>query len=434
MKSLTEKFKRQRKFLMVLPLITLPFVTLAFWSLGGGQGNGREKAKVARQGFNTSLPDASLQAGSMDKMSLYNLAEKDSQALREARMQDPYAGYTDTVANGQGNDTIISEDNFNASSYPNLSIQDSRDPNELKVQKKLDELEKTLNSGSPDTNPLSAGGQTEQTDYEDTEALSSRLTQMMPDMPEGNQSDPQLKQLDGMLEKILDIEHPERVSEQLKAQSEKERGQVFPVTSALNKGNASLMKRPFLPPLPDDSNLSITSDLEQNAFYDLSQPVMQGSTTQQTITVVIDETQTLVSGATVKLRLTQNVYINGVLVPQNTFVFGTCELSGERLKIQVKDIRYGHNIFPVSLSVYDLDGIEGIKVPGAITRDAAKQSSAQALESMQLMNLEPSLGAQAAGAGIEAVKGLLSKKARLVRVTVKAGYPVLLVNKEAMQR
>ncbi|TAN29947.1 conjugative transposon protein TraM, partial [bacterium] len=286
----------------------------------------------------------------------------------------------------------------------------------------------------PDTNIVSAGMETEQTDNKDMEALASPLSQMMPEVPGGNQPDPELKQLDGMLEKILDIEHPERVSEQLKAQSGKEAGRVFPVTSAVNTGNISLLERPFIPHLPDDSSLPIASDFQQNTFYDLSRPVTQESIAHQAITAVIDETQTLVPGATAKLRLTQDVYINGMLVPQNTFVFGTCEVSGERLKVQVKDIRYGDNIFPVSLSVYDMDGIEGIKVPGAITRNAAKQSSGQALEGMQLMSLKPTLGAQAAGAGIEAVKGLLSKKARLVRVTVKAGYPVLLVDAKAMQQ
>jgi hypothetical protein len=36
------------------------------------------------------------------------------------------------------------------------------------------------------------------------------------------------------------------------------------------------------------------------------------------------------------------------------------------------------------------------------------------------------LGAQAASAGIDAAKGLIRKKAKLVKVTVKAGYRVLL--------
>ena len=51
---------------------------------------------------------------------------------------------------------------------------------------------------------------------------------------------------------------------------------------------------------------------------------------------------------------------------------------------------------------------------------------------MQLMSLDPSLGAQAASAGLEAMKGFASKKVKLVRVTVKAGYPVLLMDGKAI--
>jgi hypothetical protein len=45
---------------------------------------------------------------------------------------------------------------------------------------------------------------------------------------------------------------------------------------------------------------------------------------------------------------------------------------------------------------------------------------------MQLYSMNNSLGVQAATAGIEAAKGLASKKAKLIKITVKAGYRILL--------
>ncbi len=41
-------------------------------------------------------------------------------------------------------------------------------------------------------------------------------------------------------------------------------------------------------------------------------------------------------------------------------------------------------------------------------------------------SLDPSLSMQAANAGISAAKNLLSKKIKLVKVTVKAGYKIWL--------
>jgi conjugative transposon TraM protein len=136
--------------------------------------------------------------------------------------------------------------------------------------------------------------------------------------------------------------------------------------------------------------------------------------------------QTLTNGATVKLRLLSDIFIAGILIPKGNFVFGTAALEEDRLKIMISGIRYKDNLLPVSLSVYDLDGLPGVHIPGSISRDVAKGSAEQSLQTIGMMSLDPSLKAQATAAGIQAAKGLLSRKVKLVRVTLKAGYQVLL--------
>jgi hypothetical protein len=76
-----------------------------------------------------------------------------------------------------------------------------------------------------------------------------------------------------------------------------------------------------------------------------------------------------------------------------------------------------------------MDGLAGIYIPGAITRDVAKQSADNGLQSIDMTSVDPSLKAQAATAGINAAKSLLSRKAKLIRVYVKAGYRILLKDK-----
>jgi conjugative transposon TraM protein len=133
------------------------------------------------------------------------------------------------------------------------------------------------------------------------------------------------------------------------------------------------------------------------------------------------------AGSIVKLRLTKAIDINGNHIPENNFIFGVASINGERLDVEITSIRYQNLLLPVALAVYDLDGMNGIFIPGAIERDAAKQSTSQSIQQMQMMSsMSQSIGAQAAGAGIEAAKGLFSKKIKLVKVTVKAGYQVLL--------
>jgi conjugative transposon TraM protein len=152
------------------------------------------------------------------------------------------------------------------------------------------------------------------------------------------------------------------------------------------------------------------------------------------IRAVIHDTQELVDGATVKMRLVDAVTIQGRNISAGQFLFGTCAINGERLTIEINSVRDGNALLPVALSVFDLDGLEGIYIPGAITRDAAKQASGNALQNVQLMSLDPSIGAQAAAAGVEAAKGLLGKKAKLIKVTVKAGYQILLKDNNTATR
>jgi conjugative transposon TraM protein len=117
------------------------------------------------------------------------------------------------------------------------------------------------------------------------------------------------------------------------------------------------------------------------------------------------------------------------LIPKDNFVFGTAFLNGERLEIEINSIRNGKALFPVRLEVYDMDGLPGIYIPGAITRDAGKQSAENSLGLMDVSSIDPSLKARAAATGITAAKSLLSKRLKQVKVTVKAGYKVLLKDK-----
>jgi conjugative transposon TraM protein len=413
----SEKFLRKRKALLVLPLLALPFITLAFWALGGGSGS--KQQQVTQQGINTTLPDAQLSQASEDKMSLYAKAATDSQTMGNRAGNDLFTA--DSVLN-KAADTMPISDN---QSDTGTGRKGYTDPNEAKVRSRLAQLEHTLNQPAPQSATVP-----QQQDVNDN---FSRLQQSMQQTSQATgQEDPEMAQMNGMLEKILDIQHPDRVQQQLRTQSLKNRGRVYPVSKPEEQAAAALLPR-VADTVIDGIRIPVyTPTAEKNSFYDIEREG-DNDPTRPAIPAVVQETQTVVAGSTIKLRLTEDILINGALIPANSFVFGTCTVNGERLKIDVPGIRYRNNLFPVNLSVYDLDALEGIRIPGAISRDASKEGADRAIQGVQLMSLDPSIGAQAAGAGLEAAKGLFSKKVKLIRVTVKAGYPVLLMDQKAKQ-
>lgn len=194
-----------------------------------------------------------------------------------------------------------------------------------------------------------------------------------PSKPQPVAEDPELQQMNGLLEKILDIEHPERLK-------------------------------------------------------DKTQPQADTSTRRfKAIPAVIDGTQKITQGSVVRIKLLDTVTLDGQLIPKGQLLYGSGTLYNQRLTLNLKILHRGYNIIPIDLTVYDMvDGLEGVSVPEAITGDAAKDGAVNGVDGMEFMNMDESMGAQAATAGINAAKGLFSKKIKRIKARLKGGHPLLL--------
>jgi conjugative transposon TraM protein len=410
--------------------LVLPFLTMAFWAMGGGKEVTAGKKQSQMEGLNLQLPNANLKDDKgVDKMSFYDQAEKDSMKLAEMVRNDPYYRQQDSMKNAYSNEleqlTQASAGKFNQSSLLKSGLNTSpynneKDPAEEQVMKKLAQLNEAINRPQNiRTNDNNITGNSDSINSDEFNPSVERLENMMQIMNSGDNDDPEIKQLDNTLEKILDVQHPERVKEKIKEKSLKNKEVVFAVSKRPVAGSISLL------------DTSKKRSFEQSGFYGIEQGDLAEE--QNAIEAVIHESQTLVSGAVVKLRLLNDIYIAGTLIPKENFVFGICTLNDERLEVEINSIRTGSSLFPIKLEVYDMDGLPGIYIPGAITRDVAKQSADNSLQLMELSTMDPSLKAQAAAAGINTAKNLLSKKVKLIKVVVKAGYKVLLKDKKAEQ-
>lgn len=402
---------RKRKMMLVLPLLVIPFLTMAFWALGGGKGNSQSTGVEISQGLNPKLPDANLREEKLlDKLGFYDKADKDSAKMVEWMRSDPYYNQkpdTETVSTNQ----LEQLTQTTASKYNqrlNLSpFEQSKQKPEEEVMQKLSLLQKQLDNNSSLSVKRDGGYDNH---YQTNPELASevdRLESMLNQVNTGNGEDPEIRQLSSVMDKILDIQHPGRVKERLEQNKLQKSPNILTVTATA--GNDTLDK----------------------GFFGMENEKIEKSS--NAIEAMVNENQVLVNGAVIKLRLLQDMFINSSRIPSGNFVFGVASLNGERLEIEINSIRTGSSLYPVKMEVYDMDGLPGIHIPGAITRDVAKQSADNSLQMMELTTFDPSLKAQAAAAGINTAKSLLTKKVKLVKVMVKAGYKVLLLDKSAKQ-
>lgn len=411
--AVSSRSKKRKRFLVILPLLTLPFLTLAFWAMGGGKEGDSRTAIPA--GLNTDLPGAALKQEKGDKLSFYEWAEAAEKKRKEAILSDPY--FKDSLMAGPHFADPFFESPLTrnpAAGPPAMGSfskpsdewgMQGREPSEApeqKILRRLEQLDKEIRE------PVTAVKEPllytkDQAGDDSFSGNVDRLGQMMT-MMKGEAEDPEMQKLQAVLERIIDIQHPERVRQSLAEQKGKEQSPVYRVSP----------------------NEQVYSD---TGFYG-GQREAVGQEKANTILAVVHGTQVLVEGAVIKLRLLQEVRIDGTVIPKETFVAGLVHLNGERLEVELNALRSGTSIYPVSLEVFDLDGWRGIYVPGSIGREVAQSSGEGAVQCFDIASLDPSFKAQASAAGIGAAKSFLSKKLKQVKVTVKGGYQVLLKQKQ----
>lgn len=418
MKGQQTNLQRKRKALLVLPFVVIPFLTMAFWAMGGGKGKDGNKGSKS-EGLNLQLPNAQLSDDrDKTKLSFYEAQEK-------IDTDDVGKGIDFSFGQRQSPSEIDKAGSAtDGNPYDPMppGMLTSKDPNEEKVYQRLAELNKELTRQTSSAKKERTSPSQNQRVSVETEDVD-RLAGMMQTVQSKSEPDAELEQLNGMMERILDIQHPDRVKEKLREESRQHKKQVYPVGIFKNRVNSSLLS----------SKKGNNTAKEHNPFLDERNSDVELSPESNAIAAAVQGNQILTSGSTVKLRLLADVYVAGTQIPKGNFVYGTATLEQDRLKISIGSLRYGSSLFPVSLTVYDLDGIEGIHVPGSLTRDVAKGSAEQSLQSIGLMSQDPTLKAQATAAGIQAAKGMLSKKVKQVKVTLKAGYQVLLMDRNSQQ-
>ena len=409
-KNLSPQFLRKRKMMLVLPLLVLPFITMAFWALGGGSGK-ESKKEISATNLILQLPDAHFKGDpSETKLTFYEQAERDSIKFGKAIANDPFLKQERSI------DTSIFHlvPGSSGLTYNPLPPGNYKDPNEEKVYQKLQQLNEQLNKPVEKINSNKEASTADKTSSSINKEDVERLDQLMRRMNQKDSisDDPELDNLNNMMEKILDIQHPERVKEKIREKSMISKKSIFRVNNVPIISSVSLL------------DTSAKKENDSKGFFGLEEE--NNYSEQNAIQAVVNEDQTLVNGAIIKFRLVNNISINGNVIPKDNFIFGKVSLNGERLLVDINSIRVDNSLFPVKLVVYDMDGLPGIYIPGAITRDVAKESLNNTSQMMEISSLDPSIKAQAATAGIGAVKTFLSKRTRLIKVTVKAGYKVLL--------
>ncbi len=310
--------RTQKRFLLAAPLIAFPFLCGIFYALGGGHDN--PKAKDTRpHGLNTELPGTipNPRKAFLDKVNAYLKADQDSQRKQEYAEQDPYHRYLGATIRPDSIHRDIGR------KPADIRPVIPPDPKADQLLLQLNRLKASLQQPPPTT---PAVPRTAMPGYS-----PPLIRQRLVDTPE---KDPQLERLNTMLDKVIRIQHLEE-------------------------------RKP------------ISGSQESNA----SETAIPADSSANFISAVIPGDQTLVSGGTIPLRLSEEILVHGIHIASGTWLYGTATISGDRLLVHIRSIRDGRNLYPTDLQVFDVDGIPGIHIPDVLSQDVAKESATSSVNS-----------------------------------------------------
>ena len=155
-------------------------------------------------------------------------------------------------------------------------------------------------------------------------------------------------------------------------------------------------------------------------------------TMRNTLKVVVDRTTTLKEGDNVVLRLLETAKVQGLRIPRQSRLIAVAKIEGNRMHLLIKSIEVDGHIIAVKLSAYDTDGQEGVYIPGSEDINALKEVGANIGGSMGTSftfasSAKDQIISEDARGVMQGASQLLQKKLRTVKVTLKGGYRLFLV-------
>ncbi len=398
---------RNRKAMLVYPVIILPFLIALFWILGGGKGERyvAEESQASRagaNGFNPQMPNAK------------------NGTIKESKIDNPAYGKS---AVGQ---VLSSFTNTKRDSATN-GLQAMPVDNQTGHASSL----AAMPSGNNLTTGPSLRGNNRSSRQPNAAALaatrSSRQHKGYYYNPPGSgvaatdqQLDQQLRQYESRREGVASTARPSvHEKSDLASGAGNERAATVRITDNVQASQLSDVaeaESPFLTAPTGGSRPQPTRAVLSGGNYGSKKTIAW------MIPVVVHEDQALWDGEQVKLRLLKEITADGITIPANTILYAVCQLANDRLRLTVRNLQLGGQLIPLDLDVYDTDGSAGINVPGlSQSGQIGGQVRSSAIQGVQL----PGIGGLASTVLNSARTGA-AQSVRQGSIRLRAGYNLFL--------
>ncbi|ANF50328.1 conjugative transposon protein TraM [Chryseobacterium glaciei] len=184
----------------------------------------------------------------------------------------------------------------------------------------------------------------------------------------------------------------------------------------------------------DSAWLAELSEVKNRNFYTAG-TVAQAPVAVNSIRACVHEAQTITADQAVRIRLLDAIILSKLAIPKGTVLSAIAKFQGTRLQLLIQSIEFKGNIIPVELTAYDLDGQPGLAVTysperSALTEMAANMGNTGGTSISLSSTAGQQITSDLSKSVVQGISGYFSKKVRMPKITLKAGYQVFLVSKK----
>lgn len=383
-----------------------------------------DKKETENIGLNDAVPQATGAGMPADKGKAYELEMLERKDQEKRNALTTLSDYWNTDSS-EDNENEIPEDNESygfgggknpgksgnpaLSSYRNMqstlgSFYQNENSETMELRKQLDEMKEKL--AEKDVPPV--------TTVDDQLALMEKSYQMAAKyLPTGTSS--------------TEAAPAKSTAPATTASTQKEQFASF--TSSRKNTVSALYREPT-----DSAFLTYWSETRNRGFYTagLTEQVIQP---KNSIKACVHDEQTVVGETGVRLRLLESAQTPNRTIPKGTIVTANAKFQTGRLQLKISSIELEGNIIPVDITIYDLDGQQGLFVPyssemNALTEMAGNMSQTSGTSVMLTQSAGQQAAADLSRGVVQGISGYFAKKVRTPKVTLKAGHQVFLVTKK----
>lgn len=337
---------KQKKY--VLPLLALPFLLL--FGYVGAEFTKEDKPKEKPKELSLSLGES--KDSIMNKNDAYDsfFKKDDNRTMLGGldKEKDSLLSYDDQLSLAQKRKidslkAVSSRQNqYQAKGNPS-SYYDSKKGNEDKDYKRSAEIIRMLNEKSYGDQ----GNNFARTPKEKTQNMQPDPVKYLKE---------QMLVMDS-LEKARDPEYQSKLAAEQRLKANKEKMNEF-LNSTFNVSKSGI------------NNVF-------NAFYKEQE--------NSFIKAVIDENNKGFLGSRIRFRLLEDIFVGTRKISKGSILYG--QISGfsmQRVDLKIISVFTQGEIFPVNLSIYDVDGMKGLYVPQSVFRDMIREMGSNSVQGTQM--------------------------------------------------